>query len=66
VIALAAAHAGSAPVNARLLVLIREAEKQRVHFTGEQLLAILRDTASGERPYEPERRRRAQGPQAPK
>jgi hypothetical protein len=43
------AHGGSAPVNARLLALIREAEEQRTHFTCEQLLAMLRDAASGDR-----------------
>jgi hypothetical protein len=32
-----------------LLALIREAEKQRTHFTCEQLLAMLRDAASGDR-----------------
>lgn len=66
VIALATAHGGSAPVNARLLVLVREAEKQRVHFEGERLLAILRDAASGERPCEPVHKQGAPGPPAPK
>ena len=66
VVALATASGGSAPVNARLLALIREAEKQRAHFTGEQLLAILRDAASGDRPWcEPERQRGTKGPPAP-
>jgi 2-dehydropantoate 2-reductase len=66
VIALATAHGGSAPVNARLLVLVREAEKRRVHFTSEQLLAILRDAASGERPCEPVHKQGVPGPPAPK
>jgi 2-dehydropantoate 2-reductase len=41
VIALAAANGGSAPVNERLLTLIREAETQRVRLSGKQLLTLL-------------------------
>jgi 2-dehydropantoate 2-reductase len=46
VIALAAKLGREAPVNARLLALIREAEERRVAITGEELLAELRAAES--------------------
>jgi 2-dehydropantoate 2-reductase len=46
VIALAAELGREAPVNARLLALIREAEERRVAITGEELLAELRAAES--------------------
>ncbi len=49
IVALAAAHGMAAPVNARLLERIREAERQHQPFTGEALLADLRAATAGQR-----------------
>jgi len=53
VIALAAELGRKAPVNARLLALIREAEERRVVITGEELLAELHAAASTPRSPRP-------------
>lgn len=45
VIALAAAHGLVAPINARLLALVRAAEQQRRRYDGDEMLATLREAA---------------------